>query len=178
MNIRIKLIKYFYSIYVIIYNTAINLLPDDFITNQYLRASIAQCFGMKCGKKCYLRKKNYYIYPNRITLGDYVNVGGKVYFDSPGNIIIGNNVGIGYQVTFTTGTHKIGKSDKRMCEFYADPIIVQDGCWIGARSVIGPGVIIGKGCIVSAGSVVMRNMPPDFIVSGNPARPVQKIEKD
>lgn len=46
-------------------------------------------------------------------------------------------------------------------------------CFIGARSIIMPGIEIGDGSIVAAGSVVTKNVPPRSIVAGNPARVIR-----
>ncbi len=43
-------------------------------------------------------------------------------------------------------------------------------CFIGARSIILPGIVIGDGSVVAAGSVVTRDVPPGSVVAGNPAR--------
>src|SRR6266513_2103257 len=50
---------------------------------------------------------------------------------------------------------------------------IGDNCFIGAHSIILPGVTIGDGCIVAAGSVVARNVPAGSLVAGNPARVVE-----
>ena len=54
------------------------------------------------------------------------------------------------------------------------PIIIKDDAWIGTGSIILSGVTIGEGAIVGAGSVVTRDVPPDGIVAGNPAKLVKK----
>ena len=50
-------------------------------------------------------------------------------------------------------------------------IVVRDGVWIGANVVVTAGVTIGEGCIVGAGSVVTRDLPPNMICAGVPAKP-------
>lgn len=47
---------------------------------------------------------------------------------------------------------------------------IGERCQIGAHSIVMPGVTIGDGCVVAAGSVVMRDVPPNSMVFGNPAR--------
>ena len=47
---------------------------------------------------------------------------------------------------------------------------IGQNCFIGGRSLILPGVTVGDSCIVGAGSVVTRDVPPNSIVAGNPAR--------
>jgi acetyltransferase-like isoleucine patch superfamily enzyme len=61
------------------------------------------------------------------------------------------------------------------------PIVIEDGAWLGMRSIVLSGVTIGRGAIVGAGSVVTRDVAPDTIVAGNPARVVgvrQAAERD
>jgi acetyltransferase-like isoleucine patch superfamily enzyme len=52
------------------------------------------------------------------------------------------------------------------------PIVIEDNVWVGAGSVIGPGVTLGEGSVVAARSVVQSSVAPYTIVAGNPARRV------
>ena len=56
-------------------------------------------------------------------------------------------------------------------------VYIGDNCFIGAHSIILPGVTIGDQCIVSAASVVVRDVPPGSLVTGNPARVVENNVK-
>lgn len=56
-------------------------------------------------------------------------------------------------------------------------VIIGKGAWIATHAVILPGVTIGEGAIVGAGAVVSKDVPPYTIVAGNPARPVQDLQK-
>ncbi len=60
---------------------------------------------------------------------------------------------------------------------YSDPIIIDDNVLIGANAIILPGVHIGSHSYISAGSVVTRSIPPNSIVSGNPAKVTFDMEK-
>ena len=86
------------------------------------------------------------------------------------SVNIGNNVYIGMETTIITTTHEIGSSEQRCGENIVRPILIEDGAWIGAKSVILPGVTIGKGCIIQAGSVVYKDCKPNCIYGGNPAK--------
>ena len=54
------------------------------------------------------------------------------------------------------------------------PIAIGERCFIGGNALIAPGVTIGDGVVVAGGAVVLRNVPDDCMVAGNPARIVRK----
>ena len=56
----------------------------------------------------------------------------------------------------------------------AEPIVIEDNVWFGLNSIILPGVIIGEGSVIAAGSVVSKDVPPNKIYGGNPARLIKK----
>ena len=56
------------------------------------------------------------------------------------------------------------------------PIVIEDDVWIGCRAIALPGVIIGKNSVVAAGSVVTKNVPPNTMVGGNPAKLIKNID--
>ena len=58
---------------------------------------------------------------------------------------------------------------------YAKPIRIGNGVWIGGGAIVLPGVTIGDGCVIGAGSVVTRDLPPDTLAVGNPARIVRSL---
>lgn len=90
-------------------------------------------------------------------------------------IQIGQNCDIGPGVEFIPGGHEIGDFDRRAGNGTAREIIVGDGCWIGAKSVILGGVHIGSGSVVAAGTVVTRDVPDNVLVAGVPARIKRKL---
>jgi len=55
------------------------------------------------------------------------------------------------------------------------PVVICDDVWVGANSVILPGVTIGEGCIIGAGSVVVKDVPSNTIVAGVPAKPLKNL---
>jgi len=85
-------------------------------------------------------------------------------------IVIGSNCDVGPSVEFITGGHIIGASSRRAGQGTAKPIVIKDGCWIGAGSRILGGVNIGPGAVVAAGAVVTCDVPANVLVAGVPAR--------
>lgn len=87
-------------------------------------------------------------------------------------IRIGSHVLLGPNVQVYTATHPVEALERRKGLEYARPVAIGDDCWIGGGAIISPGVTIGERCLVGAGAVVTKDVPPDTIVVGNPARPV------
>lgn len=94
----------------------------------------------------------------------------SIYSNVMAIVTIKDNCDIGHEVSFITGSHEIGNSERRAGKGTAASITVEEGCWIGARTIILGGVTIGKGAIVAAGSVVTDNVPPNTLVAGVPAK--------
>ena len=90
---------------------------------------------------------------------------------------IGNHVGIASNVQLLT--HNLGWCfrDERPDLQLFGTITILDNCNIGVGSIILPNVTIGPNSIVAAGSVVIKDVPPDSIVGGNPAKSIATTEK-
>lgn len=90
-----------------------------------------------------------------------------------GTIIIGNDCLISQHVTIVASNHGIEKEiliRKQAWSITNNFVTINDDVWIGAGSIILPGVIVGKGAIIAAGSVVTKSIPDYAIVAGNPAK--------
>lgn len=88
---------------------------------------------------------------------------------------LGDNVLVGPKVSFYTAIHPIDAKQREQWLVYAKPITVEDNVWIGGSATILSGVTIGKNAIVGAGAVVTKDVEPNTIVVGNPARVLRKI---
>ena len=158
------------------FELAVNVILASPLVPRIVRAVLLRAVGMQI--------EAYGIYPRctfrttRMRVGKGVVINTGCYFDNDVPIEIGANVGIGMQVTFVTSTHKIGPSTLRAGKIQLLPISVADGCWIGARATILPGVTIGRGCIVAAGSVVTGDCAPYGVYAGVPARRVRELSDD
>lgn len=85
---------------------------------------------------------------------------------------LGDDVFVGPNVVFTDDPHPMGCPHYKECK--GGPV-VESQARIGANSTLLPGVRIGRNALVGAGSVVVRDVPPDTVVAGNPARVVKKV---
>lgn len=57
------------------------------------------------------------------------------------------------------------------------PVVIEDDVWIGANTIVLPGVRIGKGSVIGAGSVVTSDIPAMVVAAGNPAKVVKTAEQ-
>lgn len=114
----------------------------------------------------------------RLTVGSgcWINIGLLLNLGS--SITIGDKVAIGHDVMLLTDSHELGPEERRAAQMTSEPVTIGNGVWIGTRSVILPGVTIGAGSIVAAGSVVTKNVPPNVLVGGVPAKLIRQLELD
>jgi acetyltransferase-like isoleucine patch superfamily enzyme len=104
-----------------------------------------------------------------VTLGSG-NINARTTIDCSSSITIGHNVRISTGVTIMDSDfHQVDGSKPK-----SRPIRIGDRVWIGLNAIILKGVTIGEGAVVAAGAVVTRDVPPNTIVAGNPARVVKE----
>lgn len=113
-----------------------------------------------------------------VHVGKNVVINFNCNFVDDGEIHIGDSCMIGPAVTFATAVHPISPTLRRKVLQYNKPITLGDNVWIGAGAIILPGVTIGDNSIIGAGSVVTKDIEPDSIAVGNPARILRKITED
>ena len=90
-------------------------------------------------------------------------------------VTIGHNVFIGPNTTLCTVTHALDHHQRNAGIMKAQPITIGDNVWIAANVTILPGVTIGDRAVIGAGSVVTKDIAPDTLVAGNPARPLRPL---
>jgi maltose O-acetyltransferase len=104
-----------------------------------------------------------------VEIGDYSGIGINANIDMA---TIGRYVMMGPDVIILSTNHRFDDVNLPM-GFQgfgvSKRVIIEDDCWIGARTIILPGRRIGKGAVVGAGSVVTKDVPPFAVVAGNPA---------
>lgn len=109
-----------------------------------------------------------------ITLGEGVFINTGCHFLDQGGLTIGDNVLFGSNVVITTVNHDFDPAKRRTV--YPLPVVIGNNVWIGASVTVVPGVTIGDGAIVGAGSVVTKDVPPNTVVAGVPARVLRTLE--
>lgn len=124
-----------------------------------IRVSIARHWGVKIGDDCRIFNCS--------------------FGSEPFLISIGNNCEITSGVKFVThdGATWIFRKNKKFTRTKYGPIIIKDDCMIGIHSIILPNIEIGPNSIVGAGSVVTKNVPPNTVYAGNPAKFICTVDE-
>lgn len=89
---------------------------------------------------------------------------------------IGINCFMAPGVHIYTATHPVHPKERCAGTEYGKPVTIGDNVWLGGRSVILPGVTIGDNAVIAAGAVVVKDVPANAVVGGNPARVLREIE--
>ena len=111
-----------------------------------------------------------------ITVGKNVFINTGCRFQDQGGIRIGDHVLIGHNVVLATLNHDFAPYN--MATMHPAPIHIEDRVWIGANATVVPGVTIGENSIVAAGAVVTKDVPPNTIVGGVPAKVLKRIDEN
>ena len=111
---------------------------------------------------------------SRLTIGEdvLINVGCTIELNDV--VTIGDSAALGHEVMILTTSHQLGPRAYRAGHTFNGPVTIEEGAWIGARSVLLPGVTVGAGAVVMAGSVVNKDVAPNTLVAGVPAEVVVK----
>lgn len=109
-----------------------------------------------------------------IRVGRNVFVNQNCTFYDLGGLDIADDVMIGPNVSLITSGHPVEPSQRRTI-VVAKPIVIERNVWIGAGATIIGGVTVGENSVVAAGSVVTKDVPPNTLVGGNPAKVIRPI---
>jgi maltose O-acetyltransferase len=114
----------------------------------------------------------------RLRIGSHCVLNAPLFFDLSGPITIGDHVHVGHHTVLVTADHEIGSPWRRGGEVIPRPIVIGDGCMIGARVTVLPGVRISQHSIVSPCSLVAASVPASKLVGGVPARTIKSLPED
>ena len=113
-----------------------------------------------------------------VHFGKRVVVNFNCSFVDDGDIFIGDDTMIGPNCTLATAIHPVSPRLRKYKIQRNKPIHIGRNVWLGGGAIILPGVTVGDNSIVGAGSVVTKDVEPNTIVVGNPARVLRKITAD
>jgi putative colanic acid biosynthesis acetyltransferase WcaF len=131
-----------------------------------LKRFILRLFGAKIGREVMLKPNINIKYPWKLSIGNHVWIGENVWIDNLANVTIRNNVCISQGAFLLTGNHNYKKPT---FDLEIGEINLADGVWIGAKSVVCPGISCAENSVLSVVSVATKNLESNTIYQGNPA---------
>jgi putative colanic acid biosynthesis acetyltransferase WcaF len=135
-----------------------------------IKVWLLRLFGAAIGEGVVLKPGVNIKYPWHLTIGSHVWIGEGVWIDNLVNVSIGDNVCISQGAMLLTGNHNY---KSQTFDLVVNPIVLENGCWIGAWSTICPGVNCGSHSVLAVGSVATQNLDAWTIYQGNPAKAVR-----
>jgi putative colanic acid biosynthesis acetyltransferase WcaF len=102
-------------------------------------------------------------------------VGDRAILYALGPITIGANATVSQGAHLCAGSHDLTETHRPLVK---PPITIGDGAWVAADAFVGPGVTIGAGAVVGARTVVVKDVKEGWLVVGNPARPIRKLNHE
>ena len=142
-------------------------LFSSYIPGTYWRKFILIIFGAKIGRGGKIKNNIKISEPWNLSIGDHCWIGENVWIDNLALVKIGNRVCISQGVYLCTGNHNYKKD---LFNLILKKIVIEDDCWIAAKSIIAPGSILKRGSVACLGSVVSGILQKDGIYKGNPAK--------
>lgn len=152
-----------------------------FINALFVRASwnpfmgikiwLLRAFGVKIGKGLVIKNNVTIKFPWKLTIGDNVWLGENAWIDNLDNVTIGNDVCISQGALLLTGNHDYTRST---FDYRNAPITIENGAWIGAKTVVCPDVTVHSHAILTVGSIATKDLEAYGIYQGNPAMKVRE----
>ena len=110
-----------------------------------------------------------------LAIGKHTWIGHDLYIEGNGSVSIGDNVDVAPWVVFSTGGHEIGTVRRRAGSGLTFEQRVENGSWIGIRSLFVNDVTVGESCVVAGGAVVAGDVAPNTLVGGIPTHVIRHL---
>ncbi len=137
------------------------------------RRQLLRFFGAKVARGVRLRPSVNIEVPWNIILEEDVTVGDQAILYSLGTIHIGARTIVSQYAHLCAGTHD--HTDRRF-PLIRDPIHIESDAWIGADAYVGPNVTVGRLSVLGARSSAYKDLEPQMVYVGNPAKPIKSRE--
>lgn len=151
-------------------------LNGAYHTQEEIRDLMSQITGKPVDESFRLFPPFYTDCGKNLTIGKNVFINSGCHFQDQGGVTIEDGCLIGAQVEFATINH--GQDPAHRSDNHFAPIHLGKKVWVGSHATILPGVTIGENSIVAAGAVVTKDVPPNVIVGGVPAKILKPIDRE
>ena len=148
-------------------------LNNQYHTSREIQELFAKLTGQPVDRTLSLMPPFHADFGKNIHIGKFVFINAGCSFQDQGGITIGDGCLLGHNTVIATLNHD--ENPARRNDLFPAPVVIGNRVWIGSNATILPGVTIGDNAIVAAGAVVTKDVPPDTVVAGVPARILRKI---
>ncbi|AUD05969.1 DapH/DapD/GlmU-related protein [Spirosoma pollinicola] len=138
-----------------------------------VRSQLSAIIGTEIDESTTIFPPFYTNFGQFIRLGKNVFINHTCSFLDSGGITIEDDVQIGPSVKLTSENHPLDPADRKT--LLLRPILIKRNAWIGAGATLLAGVTVGENAVVAAGAVVSRDVPPNTVVAGIPAKVVKTL---
>ncbi|WP_417371153.1 WcaF family extracellular polysaccharide biosynthesis acetyltransferase [Gelidibacter japonicus] len=138
-----------------------------------LRIFWLKCFGAKIGEGVVIKPGVNIKYPWKLTIGNQCWIGEGVWIDNLDQVTLEDHVCISQGAFLLCGNHNYKLSS---FDLMTAPIILKEGSWVGAKSIVGPGVTMKSHSVLSLGSITTNNLEAYGVYRGNPAVKIKERE--
>jgi acetyltransferase-like isoleucine patch superfamily enzyme len=137
--------------------------------------NVAKNFPLNAVRVQALRAAGYEV-GHSVFLGAELHVTDSLHSDAC-SLTIGDRVAIAPRVTIVISSHP--NSSRLLAKVGAvkGQVTICDDAWIGAGAILLPNVTVGEQAIVAAGAIVTKDVPPQTVVGGNPARTLKPLDE-
>lgn len=148
------------------YFTNVLFFKNHWFVISPFKVFLLKIFGAKVGKGVVIKSGVSFKYPWKLSVGNYVWIGEDVWVDNLSNVTIQDHVCISQGAMLLTGNHNFKKSS---FDLMIGDIVLENGVWIGAKSIVCPGVTCSSHAVLTVNSVANKDLNAFSIYTGNPA---------
>lgn len=135
------------------------------------RVLLLRLFGARIGERVVIKPRVRIKFPWRLQVGDDVWIGEGAWIDNWAEVRIESDCCVSQDVYVCTGNHDWGRAT---FDLIVEPVTIERGAWLTARSIVGPGVTVREGAVLCLGSVATEDLHAWRIHRGAPAVPVRE----
>ena len=150
------------------------LFLNSWLPGSKWRVLLLRAFGGKLGRGVVIKPHVRVKFPWKLSVGDHSWIGEGVWIDNLDQVSIGSHCCVSQGSYLCTGNHRW---DRPEFDLETGPIVIEDQCWIGAMSRVGPGVTCRQGAVLSMGGMAVSDLDAWTIHGGVPARALRERRK-
>jgi putative colanic acid biosynthesis acetyltransferase WcaF len=134
---------------------------------------LLRLFGAKVGKGLIIKPGVNIKYPWHLVIGDHVWIGENVWIDNLAKVTLKDHSCVSQGALLLCGNHNYRKTT---FDLLVGEIMLEEGAWAGAMTVVCPGVRMGSNSLLTVGSIATRSLEANWIYQGNPAQKLKQRE--